>query len=384
MRASTLQQQQPSANDDVGSVASGFSAASTADDAGSLYDMHQHSPAALFMSPSASFGDNDGAAGYEPTMSPGAFQAAMAAGILAAQGVPAAAPKQEGSRVCQPGDSTQHSPATTVHEISREVLVPSAVRTGAGPQDNPPTPSSVASNSAVSMPLSRPDLAASFNSADASTRCHPASETPISKQTQASGIAGSWAAAVEAVEGAEDPASPSAAMSSNALVDGVHAELHTVNAHSKTDEADFCKPKEPSHFSLEHAQAESPEAVAAVREAAHNQTPGTSRTDDSKPASTQLAEIAEASGLADDSQMSVHPAAADDAESAPPIPASHANKGPAASSAGAASSKILFSAVSKRPAEVRNITLCSPANFHLGLGLNKHIQYTPAAQTYVI
>ena len=336
------------------------------------------------MSPSASFGDNDGSAGYEPTMSPGAFQAAMAAGILAAQGVPVAAPKHEGSRVCQPGNSTQHSPATTVHEISREMPVPSTVRTGAGPQDNPPTPSSVASNSAVNMPLSRPDLAASFDSADASTRSHPASETPVSKQTQAIGTAGSWAAAEEAAVRAEDPASPSAAMSSNALADGVHAELHTMNAPSTSNEADSCTLTEPRSISLEYAQAESPEAGATVhfREAAHNQTPGTSRTVDSEPGSTQLAEIAEASGVVDDSQLSMQSAAADDAESAPPITASHgphSYQASASSSAGAANSKSLFSAVSKRPAEVCYIPLRSPAKPHLGLRPNRHNLYMPAA-----
>ena len=377
MRDSTLREQQPSADDDAGSVASGFSAASVTDGAGSLYDVHQHSPAALFMSPSASFGDNDGSAGYEPTMSPGAFQAVMAAGILAAQGVPSAATKQEGSGVCQPGDSTKHSPAATIHEVSREpVPVPSTVRTGADPQDNPPTPSSVASNSALSMPVSRPDLAASFNAADASGRRQAATGTPISKQTEAVGIAGSPEAAEAAAVGAEDPACPSAATSTNALVDGVHAEVQTLNAPSATDEADSCKPTRPSHASLECAQAQPPEAVAAVplREAAHNQTPGTSRTADSQPASTQLAEIARASDLADDSQVSVQPAAAaEDAESALPMPASHANKGAhsyqasAASSAGAPSSKSLFSAVSKRPAEVCNIALCSPAKAHCGL-----------------
>ena len=366
VRASTLQQQQPSADDEAGSVASGFSAASTADGAGSLYSMHQHSPAALFMSPSASFGDNDGSAGYEPTMSPGAFQAAMAAGILAAQGVPAAAPKQDESSVYQPGGTTQHSPASAVHAVSREMPVPSTVRTGAGP----PTPSSVASNSAVSMPVSRPDLAASLNSADASSRCQAVTETPVSKQMAAVGIASSQEAVEEAAIAAEDPASPSAAMSTNALADGIHAKLHPVDAPSATDEADSCNPMEPSHASLQHAQP--PEAVPSVplREAAHSQTSGTSRTDDSEPASTQLAEIAAASSLADDSELSVQPAAtaaADGAESAPPLPPSHANRGTdshqasAAISTGAASSKSLFSVVSKRPAEVRNITLCSPA-----------------------
>ena len=392
VHGSALQQQPPSVDDDAGSVASGFSAASTADGAGSLYDVHQHSPAALFMSPSASFGDNDGSAGYEPTMSPGAFQAAMAAGILAAQGTPAAAPKHEGSRVRQPGNSTQHSPAATVHEVDREMPVPSTVRTGVGAQDNPRTPSSVASSSAVNMPMSRPDWAASFSSADASSRRQAATEMPISKHTEAVGIAGSRGAVEEAAEGAEDPASPSAAMSTNALADGVDAEVHLVNAPSATDEADCCKPAKPGHASLDCAQAQSPEALAAVslRGPAHSRTPGTSRTVDGEPASTQLAEIAEASGLADDSQLSQQPAAADDAESAPPIPGSHAIKGAqslqasAGSSAGAASSKSLFSAVSKRPAEVCNLALCSPAKAHPGLGQTPNVRACcPPGGTYL-
>lgn len=335
----------------MNSVASGFSAASTADGAGSLYDVYQHSPAALFMSPSASFGDNDGSAGYEPTMSPGAFQAAMAAGILAAQGVPLADPRQEKSRVCQPSDTTQHSADLAAQEIP----VPSIIRTGVGLQDNPPTPSSVASNSAVSMPSARPGPVVSFNSADVSSRCQAARETPVSKQTGAAGIASSQEAAEEAaVAAVEDPASPSAAMSTNALADGVHAELHMVNAAS--DDADSCNPTEHSHASMEPAQAQLPASVP-LREAAHSQTPST-RTVDCEPASTQLAEIAEVSGLTDGSELSVKPAAADDAESAPPLPARQASEragscqAPAATSVGAASSKSLFSAVSKRPAEV--------------------------------
>ena len=239
LQPSTLQQQQPRSNDD-GSIASGFSAASTADGAGSLYDVHQHSPAALFMSPSASFGDNDGSVGYEPTMSPGAFQAAMAAGILAAQGVPSANLKQEDSRGCQPSSATQHS----ADSAAQETPMLSIVRSGVGLQHNPPTPSSVASNSAVSMPASRPGPAASFNSADASSRWQAANETPVSKQTGAVDAAGGQEAAEQAAVGAaEDPASPSAAVSTNALAAGVHE----VTAPSATDQAESCKPIEPSH-----------------------------------------------------------------------------------------------------------------------------------------
>lgn len=316
------------------------------------------------MSPSASFGDNDGLAGYEPTMSPGAFQAAMAAGILAAQGATAAGPRQAESRVCQPDATPQRSTASAFREANRELPVPSTVRTGAGPQDNPPTPSSVASNSAVSLPVSRPDLSASFSSADAASRCQAATATPVSKPTEAAGIAISLEAAEEA---AEDPASPSAEMSTNASADSVRAELHTVNASLATDEADSCKPPEPSHASLKLAQAQphGSETVTSVpsRETAHSQTPGTPTTAGTEPASTQLAEIA--SGQADDSELStaVKPAA-DDAESAPPLPAAHVNKGAdshTASTATNAGNKSLFSAVSKRPAEVGNMTLCSPA-----------------------
>lgn len=354
LQASTLQQRQHSADDDAGSVASGFSAASTADGVGSLYDVHQHSPAALFMSPSASFGDNDGSAGYEPTMSPGAFQAAMAAGILAAQDIPSTDPKQKDSRVCQPSDTTQHSAASAVHEVP----VLSIIRTGMGLQDNPPTPSSVASNSAVSMPASRPGPAASFSSADASSRCQPASETPVSKQTGADDIAGGQETAEQA---AEDPASPSAAMSSNALADDLQAELHR-NTPSETDEADSRDPAEPRHARLKQAQAQLPESAASVRlrETAQSETPGT-ETVDSKPASKQMAEIAVVSGLADGSEQSVTPAAAaDDAESALPMPAGQPSEkadscqASATMSVGAANSKSLFSAVSKRPAEVCN------------------------------
>ena len=294
-------------------------------------------------------------------MSPGAFQAAMAAGILAAQGVQSADPKQEDSRGCQPSGTTQHSAASAVQEVP----VFSIVRTDVGLQDNPPTPSSVASNSAMSMPAARPGPSASFNSADASSRCQAASETPVSKQTGAVGIVtGQEAADQAAVGAAEDPASPSAAMSTNVMADGVHAELHLVTAPSVTDEADSRKLAELSHASLKHAQAQLPEpaASAPLREAAHSETPSTKPVD-SKPASTQMAEIAEVSGPAAGSELSVKPAgAADDAESASPLPAGQPSEravscqASAATSVGAAGSKSLFSAVSKRPAEVRNQT----------------------------
>ena len=105
----------------------------------------------------------------------------------------------------------------------------------------------------------------------------------------------------------------------------------------------------------------------------------------SKPASMQMAEIGEVTGLADGSALSVKPAAAaaKGAQSAPPLPASQPSeradscKASAATSVGAASSKSLFSAVSKRPAEVRKpkLVLLQEKQTHtihtccLGLGI---------------
>lgn len=77
-----LQQQQP-VEEDAASIISYYSDASTAEAAGDLYSLDDNSPSALMMTPSASLETDD--AQYEPTMSPSAFQAALAAGILAAQ-----------------------------------------------------------------------------------------------------------------------------------------------------------------------------------------------------------------------------------------------------------------------------------------------------------
>lgn len=359
------QQQQLRVDDDAASVASEYSEASTADVAGSLYSAHQHSPAALFMSPSASFGGDDGSAGYEPTMSPRAFQAAMAAGILAAQGVPAAGPKQEGNRVLQPAVSSQRNAAAAVYEHSEEAPVPSTVAAGAGRQDHPPTPSSVASNSAASMPAIRPDVSASFTSAEGASSCHGASATPTSKQTEEAGTAISKAAAVEA---AEDPASPRAELSSNSLADSLSAALNASSLASSTDEADSCKHKEANLASAKHDPAQLLKTATSIlpREVAQSQTADSHAAIEHEPASTQLFGIAGASTREDASELSAAAQpAADGAESAPPLPASHADKGAdsraaaAATNAVAAGHKGLFSAVSKRPAEVRNLTASS-------------------------
>lgn len=339
------QRQQLSVDDDAASVLSGCSEASTADGAGSLYSVHQHSPAALFMSPSASFGGDDGSAGYEPTMSPGAFQAAMAAGILAAQGVPAAAPKQEGSRVLQSAVSPQHNGAAAGHEHNREPPVPSTVVVAAGPHDNPPTPSSVASNSAASMPAFMPDVSASFTSAEGASKCHGASATPTSKQTEEAGTAISKAAAKAA---AEDPASPRAELSSNNMADSLSAALNISSLPSLKDEADSSKHKEVNIDSATRDPAQLLKTATSIlpRESAQRQTADTHATIQHEPASTQLAGTAGASSRDDVSELSaaVQPLA-DGAESAPPLSASHAGH------------KGLFSAVSKRPAEVCNLTL---------------------------
>lgn len=82
----------PAVNDGAASVASYHSDASTAEAAGDLYQIEELVPSALMMTPSASLENDD--AQYEPTMSPSAFQAALAAGIFAAQRQPLPADTQ--------------------------------------------------------------------------------------------------------------------------------------------------------------------------------------------------------------------------------------------------------------------------------------------------
>ena len=95
----SLQQQQP-VEDDAASIVSYYSDASTAEAAGDLYPLENNSPSALMMTPSASLETDD--AQYEPTMSPSAFQAALAAGILAAQPHQSASQSQKTQQQARP------------------------------------------------------------------------------------------------------------------------------------------------------------------------------------------------------------------------------------------------------------------------------------------
>ena len=349
--ASTFQQQQQP--HDAASVASGFSAGSTTDDAGSLYDIQQRSPAALFMSPSASFGENDGSAGYEPTMSPGAFQAAMAAGILAAQGVSAAGSRHSANQL---GDTPQVIDNAAGDQHEAKAPVPSTVRKGNEALNELLTPSSVASNSAVSLPASKPDVSAGL---DAST-APQAAATPVSKQTGAVDSAVSPAAADEC---AEDPASPAAGMSTSAAASSASAGPQASKMSFAEDQADSIRALEHSLASLDPGPGQLPEIGTSVglNDAAPSPTASdTQEMADSEPASTQLAEIADASSQAEALSTAVQPAAHDD-ESAPQPAASQfvrladSHTASGSVSTAAASSKGLCSAVSKRPAEVSTI-----------------------------
>ena len=308
------------------------------------------------MSPSASFGETDGSAGYEPTMSPGAFQAAMAAGILAAQGLPAAAPKHSTN---QSDDTAQRIASVANDGHSAEVPMPSTVRKGNEPLNEPLTPSSVASNSAVSLPVFKPDLSAGL--ADSSTAPQAAAAaTPVSKQT---GTVDSAVSPAAADGGAEDPASPAAGMSTNAAASSASAGPRTYKVSVAEDQADSTGAIERSPIRVVPGPAQLPDAStsASFNETAPSPASDSHKAADSQPASTQLAEIADASSQADALSTAVQPTA-DDAESAPQPAVSQSvrladsHSTPESVNTAAASSKGLFSAVSKRPAEVR----CQP------------------------
>lgn len=78
----------PAEVDNSASVHSYHSNASTNEVTGDLYQVDELVPSALMLTPSASLEDDD--AQYDPTMTPSAFQAALAAGILAAHHQPTA------------------------------------------------------------------------------------------------------------------------------------------------------------------------------------------------------------------------------------------------------------------------------------------------------
>jgi len=332
---------------DAASIASGFSDASTADAGGSVYDLGQHSPAALFMSPSASFGENDVSGGYEPTMSPGAFQAAMAAGILAAQG-PACTKSQEAAYASL--DTPQNSGTGAVALDTATTPAARPDRTVAETTEASFTPSSIASNSVASA---KPDLAASYDSA-AVPVLHAASATPASKAT---------AIADSAVSTAKAEAGSPGGMSTNVHHDspsensvaGMHAEAESESWSDQTRQADN---------KVQHS-----ELVPAMPPSTDDVSPSALDIEsivNSEPASTQMAEIAEASDQAQSSApgteltSGVLPADAElsaAASAGPSVAAADSTAEPSASSAAATAGKGLFSAVSKRPAEVCGISI---------------------------
>ncbi len=335
-------------NTDAASFASGFSDASTADAAGSVYDLRQRSPAALFMSPSASFGDNDAAGSYEPTMSPGAFQAAMAAGILAAQGP---APNSNQQAAYASLDTPQNSGTAAAALVM-------AIEPGAGSrmrpvetQEGPFTTSSIASNSVAS---SKPNLAAGIDSAAVRRQHAVDPATPISKATL---IADSAVSRIRA-----DAGSP-AAESANAGCDSISQSAEAASKLNAEVEADVAPQAEQKTLSGNGTVQSQPPAAAAPSDA---DSTGTAAADvasaaNSEPASTQMAEIVEVSGQAQTSAMGTELSSAEQPADAQLSSATSA--GPAvttavtsselrASPAVERSGKSLFSVVSKRPAEV--------------------------------
>ncbi|KAL0055371.1 hypothetical protein WJX82_011399 [Trebouxia sp. C0006] len=334
-------------NTDAASFASGFSDASTADAAGSVYDLGQRSPAALFMSPSASFGDTDAAGGYEPTMSPGAFQAAMAAGILAAQG---SAPNSNQQAAYASLDTPQNSgTAAAALVMATEPVAGSRVRP-VETQEGPFTPSSIASNSVAS---SKPNLAAGFDSAAVSRQHASDPATPVSKATL---IADSAVSKTYA-----DAGSP-AAESTNAVHNSISPTPEAASQASAEAEANDVPQSGQKPLRDDGTLQSQRPAAAAASDA---DSTGTAAADvasaaNSEPASTQMAEIAEVSDQAQTSAMGTELTSVEQPADAQLSSATSA--GPAvvtavtspelsASPADERYGKSLFSAVSKRPAE---------------------------------
>ncbi len=335
-------------NTDAASFASGFSDASTADAAGSVYDLGQRSPAALFMSPSASFGDTDAAGGYEPTMSPGAFQAAMAAGILAAQG---SAPNSNQQAAYASLDTPQNSgTAAAALVMATEPVAGSRVRP-VETQEGPFTPSSIASNSVAS---SKPNLAAGFDSAAVSRQHAADPATPVSKATL---IADSAVSKTYA-----DAGSP-AAESTNAVHNSISPTPEAASQASAEAEANDVPQSGQKPLRDDGTLQSQRPAAAAPSDADSTSTAAAdvASAANSEPASTQMAEIAEVSDQAQTSAMGTELTSVEQPADAQLSSATSA--GPAvvtavtspelsASPADERYGKSLFSAVSKRPAEV--------------------------------
>ncbi|DBA97191.1 TPA: hypothetical protein ACH3X1_014950 [Trebouxia sp. C0004] len=331
-------------NTDAASFASGFSDASTADAAGSVYDLGQRSPAALFMSPSASFGDTDAAGGYEPTMSPGAFQAAMAAGILAAQGP---APNSNQQAVCAPLDTPQNR-GTAALVMATELVGGSRMRPVEA-QEGPFTPSSIASNSVAS---NKPDLAGSFDSA-AVSRQHAVEPAPVSKATLIADSAVSKTGV--------DAGSP-VAESTNAVHDSISQSPGAASKLSAEVEGDIAPQSEQKTLRDSATLQSQLPAAAAPSDADSTSTAAAdvaSRAD-GEPASTQMAEIAEVSDQTQTSALGTELTSAEQLADAqlssatslgPAISIAVTSPELSASPADARPGKSLFSAVLKRPAE---------------------------------
>ena len=327
-------------NTDAGSNASGFSDASTADAAGLVYDLEQRSPAALFMSPSASFGDND--CGYEPTMSPGAFQAAMAAGLLAA--LPAKQSKEQ-----------EVGPPVLQDTAADAVLTGTAAAPSPDEKVESAQDASIASNSIASAKLGL------LSTCDSTAAAQASPTTPASKATCIGDSADQGTAA--------DPASPAA--STNAAQDSSGDAVSRPAAQRATLQPEAEAVSMSPQNSADTSTAEQSKGLAChspTGSGAGPPTVGAHSATHAKLASSQMAEIAAASDQAQSSAVgpevdsAVSPAAEAEvgtAVSALPTSAGCAvpeASGVATTSASTAAAvtagKGLFSAT-KRPAEVR-------------------------------
>jgi len=345
-------------NTDAASFASGFSDASTADAAGSVYDLGQRSPAALFMSPSASFGDTDAAGGYEPTMSPGAFQAAMAAGILAAQGP---APNSNQQAAYASLDTPQNSGTAAAAVVMATKPVASSRMRPAEAQEGPFTPSSIASNSVAS---SKPNLAAGVDSAAVSRQHAVDPATPVSKATL---IADSAVSRIRA-----DAGSP-AAESTTAIHDSISQSPEAASQASAEAEANVAPQSEQKTLTDNVTLQSQLPAVAASSDVDSTSTAAAdvASAANGEPASTQMAEIAEVSDQPQTSALGTELTSAEQPADAQLSSATSVGPTTAVTSSELSTcpaderpGKSLSSAVSKRPAEVSCVRSSHVSTLH--------------------
>ena len=277
--------------DDVASVASWHSDASTTEAAGDLYRLDELVPSALMMTPSASLEDND--AQYEPTMTPSAFQAALAAGILAAQPRPSA-PDTVSMQHAKPvtlvltplrnthievaltcsGESepsqlnfsTQHDlPESSVLETpASDVCVPDAL-TLAAPSTAAPelglTPLPLTQQPAESSPDSG-DRIADVDVADSNLQPALAVAAKASSQQVDAGSLPSALPGADPVLAAEQPGSQASSQEAQAVLQSVAAESPSTSPVDAAEQFPLAASQSATGPSITSA-ADGPEAAAA-------------------------------------------------------------------------------------------------------------------------